>query len=164
LKKDRSPPDLVVREGDHGCRLRGNSGRTAIASHRLRRTGDNGRSRAGPRASGLELISIRRSGPTGRALARPSPFTAVRQECASARSRGGARKSRGVRSTERLSPPIALSLLPSRIPGQPGNLGRVGAHPAAAERYVFGRPDTLSSSAGSHSSTVASLAMISGPG
>jgi hypothetical protein len=23
--KDRNPPDLVVREGDHGCRLRGNS-------------------------------------------------------------------------------------------------------------------------------------------
>jgi hypothetical protein len=37
----------------------------------------------------------------------------------------------------------------------------VWALPAAAERYVFGPPDTLSSSAGSTSWTVASLAMIS---
>ena len=75
-----------------------------------------------------------------------------------------ARKSRGVRSTERLFSPSALSFLPSQTPGQPGWALSVWAHPAAAERYVFGRPDTLNSSAGSTSSTVASLAMISSPG
>jgi hypothetical protein len=60
-----------------------------------------------------------------------------------------ARKSRGVQSTERLSPSIALGFLPSPTPGQPGDLGRVGTHPAAAERYMFSVPDTLSSFAGS---------------
>ena len=29
--KDRNPPDLVVREGDHGCRLRGNPPHSPIA-------------------------------------------------------------------------------------------------------------------------------------
>jgi hypothetical protein len=55
--------------------------------------------------------------------------------------------------------------------GLPGGLGtrrrRAGSvrrvRPAA-ERFVFGRPDILSSSAGSHSSTVATLAIISSPG
>jgi hypothetical protein len=52
---------------------------------------------------------------------------------------------------ERLSPAIALSFLPFTNTWAARLALSVWALPAAAERYVFGRPDILSSSAGSTS-------------
>jgi hypothetical protein len=58
-------------------------------------------------------------------------------------------------------PSLSVSSHREHLGSQAGS--SVWALPAAAERYVFGRPDILSSSSGSHSGTVASLAVIFGP-
>jgi hypothetical protein len=67
--------------------------RTAVISASLAEqlASASGKTIAVPKMTAPERILIRRTCPTGRALARPSPFTAVRRGSAGARRHGGTR-------------------------------------------------------------------------